>query len=386
MIVLNLGTENTVTASSLRLTPSLTFSELYDDNVFLVRENRTSDYVSIVEPQLRVSSSVGEISRSIQYRAQVERYAKTSGLNTVNHFSDLDWRTRLTKSTTLTVSDHFSFTSDSTEISTLGVAVPRGDVYSNASVVGLQLSRLALLYQYGLQGFEAAELSDNQSHTFQGQIGLPLSAHYEFTQSYRLRYYVQDNQVDLRSHTVGTGLRYRLSPSFMIGLEGGVAYWRTSTDDSFRTGPMVRVDLEKSFRRLRLNFTYLEDIRTQFQGSVEYGLRRTVLRLNYSRELTAGGGVLKTATDRQTASVNLQQGISRRADLNLTAGYSTSRPIERNQDRFKSYRGAVAFSYVIRPWLRGAIRYNYFKQDSDDTAQQEFKRHQGILSLTFTMP
>jgi hypothetical protein len=386
VIWLSSGAHNMGSASSWSWTPSLSFSERYDDNVFLVRNSRTSDFVSIVEPQLRISSSTGQLSTHIQYRAQVKRYVKTSELNTVDHFADLEWGAHLSKSSSLTILDQFSFTSDSTQISSLGVAVPRGDVYSNNSAIRLQLSRVDLLHQHGLQGFEAAGFNDSESHAFHEQMALPLSARYEFTQSYGLRYFLVEGAPDLRSHTAGVGLRYHFSPTFFIGLEGGVSHWRTSSDESFRTEPSVRLNLQKSFRQLRLSFSYLEDIQTQFQGSAEYELRRTVLRMNYSKELTPGGGVFGTATDRQSASVNLQQDISRKADLALTVSYSAIRPIDTDLSRITSYRGDAAFGYVIQPWLRAGVYYNYFKQDSDDFIQQEFRRHQGTLSLTITMP
>jgi hypothetical protein len=201
-----------------------------------------------------------------------------------------------------------------------------------------------------------------------------------------MRYFLQDGRADLRSHTAGTGLRSLISPTLTLGLEGGITYWRTSTDNSFRTSPMGRLDLEKSFRNLKLAFSFLKDIQTQFRGSAEYTLRHAILRLDYSKELTAGGGVLGTATNRQEASVNLQQNITKRTNLTVTGGYGTSRPIHTEQDQFTTYRGKIDFNYMIRPWLTMGVHYSYLKQDADNPTQQEFKRHQGTMSLTTTLP
>lgn len=386
MVLLNSGTETLVSASPWRWTSSVTLSERYDDNLLLVPENEASDFVTILAPQLRVSSSSGEVPRYIQYRAQVERYTRSGELNTVKHFAELEWTARITKAATLTLTDHFSFTPDSTEITSVGVAVPRGDAYGNDSAVGLRFSVLDLSYQYGLREFEAHQLSDSESHILEERVALPLTIRHVVTQSYRLRHFIEDGKATLRSHTVGAGLQYHFTTTFLIGAEGGIAYWRTSSDDSFRSGPMVGFNLDKSFKQLKLSFSYLKDFQSQWRGSVEYSLEKTVLRINYSKELTAGSGVLREAVNRQTASANLQQRISRRADLALTAGYTTNRPISGDQNRFKSYRGETSLSYVIRPWLKTSIQYNYFKQDSDGTAQPEFRRHQGMLSLTATMP
>lgn len=380
------GTENLIFASPLRWTPSLTLSERYNDNIFLVSQNKTSDHVTLLVPQLDVSSLSSPHTRNIRYRSQIERYASTPELNNVKHFTNLEWNTSLTKSSTLTFTDDFSFTPDSDNISSLGIVAPRGNAYRNDSTVQFQFSGLDLSYQYGLQAFDLASLNDSQSHTLAEQVTLPLSAYYGVTQSYRFRYFIQGGDVVFRSHTVGPGLRYQFSPTFSMGAGGGVVYWRGSTDDTYRSQRMVSLDLQKTFKALKFNVLYLRDVQTEWKANVTYTLRNTVFLADYSRGLTAGGGLLGGAVNRQTAKIQLQHALGQKIGMTLSATYSTSRPSSNGQNRFSSYQADAAFAYVIRSWLRTNVQYNYFKQDSDNPGQQEITRNQVTLTLSATLP
>ena len=371
----------------LKYTPSVSFSEYYDDNVFLVERDKSSDLVTVLAPQFRVSSTTREISSYMQYRAQVEQYSKSPDLNTTKHFADLDWTAQLTKSVGLNISDHFRFTPDSTEVSSVGVVVPRGEVYRNDSDIQLQIPRVHLSYQHSFQAFEEPSFVDSQSHNFGEQMALPLSPRYAVTQSYRMRYFTTEGNVDLQSHTAGAGLQYRFSPTFLFGASGGIVSSRTSSEDSFQYKPAVGIRIEKAFKRLKLNLLYLDDIEPQWRGALNYSLKRTLFRLNYSKELTAGGGVFGSAVNRQTASASLQRTVGRWTEITLTANYSTHKLISDVQDRFESYRGGVSLTYpLLRPWLNGGLHYSYIRQDSDNPVEQEFTRNQGTFSLTGIIP
>lgn len=382
IVVLLCTLQDNLHASTLRYRLSLAVSERFDDNPLLVQENRVSDYVTILEPQLRIASAKNR-DQYVQYRAQVERYARNSELNTVDHFAGLVWGIHLSKSIHLTLSDSFTFSSDSTDVTSLSVVVPRGNVYTNNSSVGLHTSSISLQYQQEFYGFEAAELNDSQSHTFLEEFAQRLSVHYELRQSFLQRQFLLEDEVNLQSHTVGIELRYYFTSTSYVGLAGGVSRWRTSTSESFNTDPMIRLDLQRSFGRLQVGFSYLEDVDTQFKGSAEYELRRTTLRMQYSRRLTPGGGVFSTPTSSQTADMSIRRSISRKMDLALTSGYGIHKSLEDSQDRFDSYRGTVVFAYLIRPWLQVGVQYEYFQQASEGLVPgEDFKRNQGMVTLT----
>lgn len=381
------GTQDQIFALPYRWTPSLVVWELYDDNIYLVRKDQTSDFVTIIAPQFRISSTEGKVKQEFQYKAQYEWYSRAEELNTLKHFADLDWTARIKESGSLMLKDRFSFTPDSTEISSVGAVVPRGRAYGNDSSVGLHISRIDLSYQYAMRLFDDADLIDTQTHTFEERVALPLlSPREELTQSYRFRYFIEDSSTSLTSHTVGAGLLYHFSPTFRMGAEGGLVYWEASGDNSFQSKPTFGFNLGKDFKQLKLRFSFLKDIQTELQGEAEYTTKRTVFRMNYSKELTIGSGAIRGSVNQQTASASLQHTMGRRTAFSFEATYTTQKIPSGNLNRLVIYRGDARLTYALRSWLSVAIRDLYIRQDAVNPLVQEFARNQLYLGLTASMP
>jgi polysaccharide export outer membrane protein len=393
------GIQDFLVAPSLRLTPSVIALERYDDNITFVRDGVEPDFTTVVVPKLVLSSSADALSGDASYRASIERYQDKTEFNKVKHFADAKWTAQFQKTATLTLEDHFSRTSDSTDIPSVGVAVPRGNVYGNDLSIGLQFQGFGLSSQHGIQDFEDNQLLDSLSHNIEERLVLPLPplTQLKMTQSYHLRYYQQDSQTALqtifRSHSAGIGLRHYFSPTFFVGLEGGVAHWRALNDESFRSEAMIRfeienqINFEKPSSQLKLSLSYLEDIRTQWLAAVDYRLNSTRCRIDFSRELILGSGLLVHTVARRGAGVQLAQAIGEKADLTLKGTYAAYQSINGDNPRFKTYHGEVGFNYAIVPWLKAQVGYNFFTQDSwKFGGLHEFARNQATLSLTGTIP
>ena len=389
-IVMILVLGSSAFSAPLRWGSSVSVTQEYDDNVFLSRADRTSDFITRLAPQFRVSSDADKMQWLIRYAPLSDWHVRRKELNTIKHFLDLGWSVPVTQGGVLSLSDHFGFTPDSTEISSVGVAVPRGDLYSNTAALQFQSSRLSLSYSNGFQAFKSAQLRDGLSHTVHEQAALPLSNRYQLTQSYRMRYFLLDGEDNFRSHALGAGLKFQASRTFSMGAEAGGSYWRASTDDSFRTSGMYQVDLDQKFKDFSLGLSYLKDIRTQLRAKAGYRLRKGSVGASFSRDLAAGGGALGNTVDRQSADLRWTQSVGRRANLFLAAGYSTHKSISGAQSAFKAYRGSAGLTGTIRPWLNASMRYQYFKQlvsgGQVSPAAEEFTRNQGIFSLTAVMP
>jgi polysaccharide export outer membrane protein len=375
-----------------RLTASVTVSQRYDNNVFLAPQGEISDYIIRVTPELRISPSKRTFGHLL-YRAQLEQYKLNSDLNTLKHFGELELTPYQSTSTSLTLTDHFSYTPDSAEASPLGLVVPRGDVYTNDSTLRLQISRLNLNYRHGLQDYKVAGLTDTMSHKFEESVTLPLFWREMLTQSYLLRYYLQNHDTALYSHTVGIGLRHYFTSTFWVGAEGGVAYWHTLNDAGFHSSPTMRYEVENRFDfkrpagQLRLHISYLDDIRAELVGGIDFSVQKTQFGLDYSKGLTVEGGVLDGLVDRQLAGIHLQQGIGKKTELGLAAGYGIYQSVSGSQDRFESYRGEVNLAYLIRPWLKTGVYYQYRQQVSNQgLSANEFRNNLTMVSVTTTIP
>lgn len=363
----------------------MSLSERFDDNVFLVRDSRTYDFVTVVAPRVSLSPLAGPWTGSIQYSPRYEAYARTEDLTTLNHFADLDWTMSLSKAVTLDFSDHFAATPDSTAVSTIGVAVPRGDVFANDATVRFGFPHLDLSYSNYVQAFESADLSDSLSHTADERLAFPFLPRLEFTQRYGLRYFTQDGEVAFRSHTAGAGARYRRA-TFSLGFETGATYWRGSAEDSFQLDPMYRVELMKSFRQFRGEFSWLRDFQDQFSGALEYAGRKTTIRAGLTRALAAGGGVLGGAADSRGATLFVGRTLGPNLRASLSGEYRITKIVDA-PDRFDSTIAGVGLSYQLDDWLSADLSYLYYRQNASGVpVGQEFLRNLGTVSLTATLP
>jgi hypothetical protein len=388
------GTQDQTFAQPFRWASSVGVGQRYDDNIYLVRKDQTSDFVTLITPRFGISSTEGKANQDFQYRAQIERYESAEELNTVKHFGILNWTSRIKESGSLVLTDRFSFTPDSTDISSVGAVIPRGKAYGNESTVSIKIPWTNLSYQYDLRSYEAAELIDAQTHILEERLAVPLfSARQELTQIYRFRYFLQDGTAGLdsqnetwSSHNAGAGLQYYFSPTLLMGAEGGVVYWQNSGDSSSEFKPTFSFNLRKDFKHLKLSFSWMGDIEAQVRGNARYEMKRTVFTIDYSKYFTLYGGTTEGVVDRQVATIDLQHTMGRRTSFTLGTTFGTEKPIGASENQIVTLRESASLAYTFRPWLSGGIHYNYFRQDSNDPFAREFTRNQLYMVLTSSMP
>ena len=172
-----------------------------------------------------------------------------------------------------------------------------------------------------------------------------------------------------------------------------MARWRAVTDESFKIKAMLRFEIEnqlnfeKPSSQLKLSFSYLEDIESQWLAAMDYSLKSTAFRIDFSRELILGSGLLVHTVARRAAGVQLAQAFGQKADLTLKGTYAAYQSIDGDHPRFKTYRGEAGFNYAIVPWLKARVGYSFFIQDSwKFGGLHEFARNQATLSLTGEIP
>jgi hypothetical protein len=381
---------------SFRLSPSGTIAKLYDDNIFFSRNGKEADVITNLAPGLRLITTAKMLSGSLEYRPIFEYFDDHKDLNTVKHFADLDWTAHLSEKSSLTLEDHFRFTTDSTEFPSVTLAVPRGDAYANNLTAGIKIQKVGFSYDQEDQYFDLAPLVDGVSRKFEEQVVLPLSDHQSLTQSYRLRLYRLKPQNDFttvfRSHTAGIGLQHDFSRGSFVGLEGGIAYWRDISDEAFRSQGRVRLRIETQFpsnlssERFKAILSYERDVVSQWLAELNYIAKGTTFGIHYFRELILGSGILAQAVVREGAGIQLKQTIGEHTDLNLTATSGQYKSLGGDL-MFTTYNGSVGFSYIFQAWLRGEAGYNFFVQDSRNVAGLfEFARNQATVGITALLP
>jgi hypothetical protein len=90
-----------------RILPSVAVTEEFDDNVDLTPNNEDSDFITIISPGIIIELPARRYSLRVGYRADIERYAERTDLDTVNHTALVDGRVSFPWGLTVTLSNTF---------------------------------------------------------------------------------------------------------------------------------------------------------------------------------------------------------------------------------------------------------------------------------------
>jgi hypothetical protein len=77
--------------TQFELTPSISVSETYDDNIFLTETNKVSDYMTVATPGIALSLLREHTSLSVNYTPSFVWYADRTDLDTVRHSAGLSF-------------------------------------------------------------------------------------------------------------------------------------------------------------------------------------------------------------------------------------------------------------------------------------------------------
>ena len=158
-------------ANELKLTPSVTLKEEYNDNIFFDVSNKKSDFVSTLTPGIEFSDRSERLDANILLRLNGFLYARTSDLNAI----DQDYRGRIsyTLSPRLSISSAASYTLDSQpdrEVATTGLVltspVKRHQQQYSLSVVRALTEKTSatLAYSYEQDDYDNNRFSNLRYH------------------------------------------------------------------------------------------------------------------------------------------------------------------------------------------------------------------------------
>lgn len=349
----------------LQIEPALTVTEEYDSNVVLSSSFESHDFVTVLTPRLTLSYRGLKAESSLSYQAVAEFYRERSELNTVKHIASLSTQYRLSQTTELKIQDQFTFSPDATDIAPTGIIGNRTKQYNNgvSANVSQQLSPLTsagISYSYAIQRYESSNLVDSTVH------GVQLTMSHGFTRTDTLkanagfRYFSFGGAVSQKVYTLSVGATHRFSETFSLDGSGGANLYQ-DPNNHYTPSAFFDVGLKKSWKDASADLRYLHD-------------------------LTVSGGLVSTTVMNQSVVLGIQKTLARRLRTSLSGSYATNKSVSGASLDAVSYSGTVGFDYEITAWLRGQIRYSYFQQNSHGTAGNEFRRHQGFVGLTATLP
>lgn len=102
------------------LTPSISVSEVYDDNIYLEFTDATSDYITGVTPSLNLSILSPKMQLELEYAPTFVWYAKEDGNNTVRHAGTLTFGQDLTQHLRFDLTDTYLYTEEPISATVVG--------------------------------------------------------------------------------------------------------------------------------------------------------------------------------------------------------------------------------------------------------------------------
>lgn len=380
-----------VTEATLSLTPSLSVSEQYTDNLLLSQTSKVGDLATFVSPRLSLESAGRDVVWGGGYQGTAEYYRQRPDENRYSQTATAHLRSpRLTHAlggldlrlagSLIRTSElqAYSYTQPLGE-SNEGIRVPRVDT---------RRTRMEMTVDYPWSQRTTAALSSSLQTTRYGQIADQGST---------------GGTIQLQDSTVSDGairLRHQWSATTTLTADSGVS---VTVFDVPEAGPLVPGPDHIRTQRLTAGAEYVISSATTINGSAgvtwveddrsrlttDLGVRRALragsLAVQYTRGAGTGGGLSRTVTISQRATGRLAKNWGERTTGYVQLGWSRSVSTLTSSVKISSYEAGAGLDVALLPWLGGGFSYSYFNQRSQG-GTGDAERHLLMVILTATGP
>ena len=213
------------------LTPSISVSEEYNDNIFLDNRDRQWDFITSFSPALTLYVNRPSYQLSAGYSFSADVYAREDRLS--NAFDRQNFVAtglyRLTPGVTLTASDAFAYDRNSNRVAAQGFSSGRQKSWSNTFTPGMTWqmtpqNSLGLSATYGVLRFEGAGTGvDSDTIGFQSNLSHAFTSRFSGIVAYGFTYLDPQGQDVSRTHTPTVGFSYVLTPTLTASVTGGAS-------------------------------------------------------------------------------------------------------------------------------------------------------------------
>ena len=271
----------------LTLTPSLSLSERYDDNIFQTDTDEETDFVTIVTPgiQLRYQPASNTLLE-LNYRTDFEFFAKNPDQNQIGQRGTLRFNSPITPRISIDLHDTLIITEDPgdrfvdideatglrSESQEDREQTIRNRAAATLEVLLLARSTLSLLFDSLIEDVEDDDEVDEYRYTLGAELGYLTNV----LRGNRLRLFYdvtfhnfsengpllpgQAEEPDFEVHTINAGYLHTFSPTFSGDV--AVGYAITASDDAEQDGNtafVANLGLTKTLRDGRITFRYRRD-------------------------------------------------------------------------------------------------------------------------------
>ncbi len=394
------------------LTPAITLTEEYDDNIYLAPENEESDYMTMASPSITLDMVSERGNLALNYSPTFVWYNKQSDNDTVRHNGSLSFNRALAEHLDFSFTDSYIRSEDPlAELELVeeveGVRETRNTYQRNSARGSLSYRfgpRDTLTAGYGHSWLDNSDpaLDDSTVHTpfasithwFDVQNGMDLSYTYtkaDFTTDEPGR----EPGDDYTGHSMGAGYTHRFTEH--TSLRAGYDYTTRDFD-----GDSSDYDVHEPSATLSHAFSPLTSgsltagyfFQSQDQGEDSSGpsfsgsLTRRLERGSVSVNAQGGWDESYQEAERRGFSkywgVNGSLGYELRERLTGSLGLSYRRDTQEQEpeDRsWETWRGNCGLNWSFMKWFSLSLTYTHTERD-DDIALNDYKDNRVMLSIS----
>ncbi|MBI2216247.1 MAG: hypothetical protein HYU51_03025 [Candidatus Rokubacteria bacterium] len=330
------------------LTPSVTVTEEYNDNVLLNNDVRRWDLITSITPALTLAAEQPTWRINAAYDFSTRLYARDPDRNRAfdRQNFDLESSYQVDPMLGLSLADSFSLDTGINVFSPEGIATGRDRAWSNSirPAASFRLDRLTTLRGGGawtVTRFERAGLRDSDTWGADATVDRALTPRLRGTLGYEFGLFDIETVPDVTTHTPRVGLTYEFTPTISGTLSGGPTFEQREDGDD-RVTPAIAASLAQRF----------------IWGAVT---------LSYDRAVGTAGGLGGT-TDNQSAGAGVAVTTLLRG---LTIEFAPRYRTFKSDDAAIGHIDVVSVSlplqatYQITPWFGLTAGYAFFRQRAD---------------------
>jgi hypothetical protein len=215
----------------LTLTPSLSVSEEFNDNIFSDNQNREWDFITGFTPALTLHVNQPGYQLSAGYSFTADVYARESRLNSAfarQNFLATGFY-QLTQGLTVTASDAFTYDRNSNRVTTQNFSTGSQESWTNHFAPGLSWqmtprNNLSLGATYGLLRYSGAGSAvDSDTYGFHVTLTHAFTSRFSGNIGYNFTFLNLRVGDDSTTHSPTVGFSYALTPTLSASITGGAS-------------------------------------------------------------------------------------------------------------------------------------------------------------------
>ena len=390
------------------LTPSISASEQYTDNLFFSEDNTESEWITMISPGIRYKL-LGKTSEvNLSYAPTFVYYDKHTDFNTIRHNASIAGRIQTAKYTELTLSNTFVRTEEQLnreDSDDETIRESREPYYNNTVSSGIShqfgaADTISFKYTDTLRDHNDPDEEDSKSHAadlnltywFMPHFGIDTGVDYtrgefdgtsdDFDQwnghvklirkfSAHLNAFIKyahtdmnyrESTSDYQVYDGSIGMGYTIEEDASISVSTGyLVRDRTGEDDEERITANIDLDKAWNFKRSSIGFKATSGYKESYFGAENLGfdwywLLSTSARHYFSKHLSG----------------------------NISGSYRRDK-YEDTEDNRKDYTtvGTAGLSYQPRPWITTALTYTYRDRNSN-IYTNDYEENSVILTIILT--